>query len=92
MISFRILRFRHELLSLFNQDAVQLAEQSQYLDTYTSVIAILIESALPFSVIGLTTCVLVGKGNEIASAFLIIWGTVAVSVLVLWLIHGVHGS
>ncbi|KAI0095199.1 hypothetical protein BDY19DRAFT_916738 [Irpex rosettiformis] len=74
MISFRILRFRRELQFALNRDPHLLAQHSQYLNTYTSIVAILVESALPFSIIGLITCILVGKGNSVNAAFLELWG------------------
>ncbi|KAI0347948.1 hypothetical protein BDW22DRAFT_1350070 [Trametopsis cervina] len=77
LISFRILRFRHQLLEALKADPKMVADYAKDLDTYTSIAAIVIESALPFSIVGLITSVLVGKGNDVASAFLIIWGTFA---------------
>ncbi|KAI0316437.1 hypothetical protein OF83DRAFT_247053 [Amylostereum chailletii] len=44
---------------------------------YTSVIAILVESALPFSVLGIVTIAVTGKNVFVNSVFLIVWGTFA---------------
>jgi hypothetical protein len=46
---------------------------------YTSVMAIIIESALPLAIVGIITCVLVGTNNFASTPFLVIWGTLAVS-------------
>ena len=79
LICYRILRVRYQLRSALRHDVELLALNDYGNSTmYTSVIAMLVESALPLAVIGLITCVLVGKGNFVSTPFLVIWGTVAV--------------
>ncbi|VDB90022.1 unnamed protein product [Peniophora sp. CBMAI 1063] len=78
LICYRILRVRFQLRSALKHD-IELLSLSDYDNStmYTSVISMLVESALPLAVIGLVTCVLVGKGNFASTPFLVIWGTVA---------------
>ncbi|KAJ6562492.1 hypothetical protein B0H19DRAFT_1069108 [Mycena capillaripes] len=67
MILFRILRIRGNLRARFLGNAGSSA-------IYTGVAAMLIESALPFSALGLITAVTYGKNLDIAPAFVFIWG------------------
>ena len=87
LISYRILRLRRRTLAaLRNVEADNLAggmlavDQGREMDVYTNVVAMLVESALPLSILGIVTCVLVGIDNFVSTTLLCVWGTVAVSI------------
>jgi hypothetical protein len=47
--------------------------------TYTSVVAILVESALPFTVLGILCAIYFGKHEAPELAFAVVWGSFVVS-------------
>ncbi|KAJ7261160.1 hypothetical protein C8J57DRAFT_1337236 [Mycena rebaudengoi] len=69
LISYRILRARSMLK--------RLQEGSGSLNVYVSVAAVLIESALPFSILGIIFAVTFGKNLDQAPGFLFAWATFA---------------
>ncbi|KAJ7574915.1 hypothetical protein C8J56DRAFT_1172590 [Mycena floridula] len=67
-IVFRILRVR-------NMCKKQLSGNTSMLATYTGISAVLIESALPFSIIGIIAAVTYGKNLDYGPGFIFIWGS-----------------
>ncbi|KAF5353569.1 hypothetical protein D9757_013705 [Collybiopsis confluens] len=66
LISLKLIRARHQLKELLPND-----EES--LRTYTGPVAILIESALPYSILGIVWAIMYGKDNVSAPALSMIW-------------------
>ncbi|KAI0319584.1 hypothetical protein OF83DRAFT_1054702 [Amylostereum chailletii] len=66
LITYRILRARRALRETLSPESLRV---------FTGVIAILIESALPFSVLGIVFTVTYGKNLDGGPAFSFIWGT-----------------
>lgn len=62
---------------------VRIALTPQMSDMYTGLIAVLIESALPFTVLGLFFLYTFAKELEIAIAFAFVWGTLVVSIFII---------
>ncbi|KAJ8076158.1 hypothetical protein PM082_022143 [Marasmius tenuissimus] len=52
----------------------RLLQSRELTDVYTGVVAILVESALPFSVLGIVFAVLLAKGNFAYAIFSAVWG------------------
>ncbi|KAK7027979.1 hypothetical protein VNI00_015065 [Paramarasmius palmivorus] len=80
LITCRILGARRELNRITNSQ-----ELSQ---VYTGVIAILVESALPFSILGIVLAALLGAGNRVYTLFVNLWGSY-VGLAPLLIIHRV---
>lgn len=72
LIAFRILRARHAIEK-------HLEDSAKSLGVYLGIAAILIESSLPFSILGIIFIVTYGKNLDIGPAFLFTWTTFAVS-------------
>ncbi|KAJ7586814.1 hypothetical protein C8J56DRAFT_766324, partial [Mycena floridula] len=66
LITFRILKARHSAKKHF-------ADRISSIDVYTSLVAILVESSLPFTVLGLIFAVTYGKNVDEGPAFLLVW-------------------
>ncbi|KAI3597607.1 hypothetical protein WG66_003202 [Moniliophthora roreri] len=66
LISFRILSARRELVKLDLNVAPPKA--------YMGVVAILAEASLPFPVLGIIGAVVVAKGAEVYTIFMVLWG------------------
>ncbi|KAF8142292.1 hypothetical protein K438DRAFT_1878334 [Mycena galopus ATCC 62051] len=75
LITFRILRARH---------AIQQHDSDKSLSVYIGVAAILVESSLPFSILGVIFAVTYGKNLDIGPAFLFTWTTFAGSCWKAW--------
>ncbi|THU95088.1 hypothetical protein K435DRAFT_779137 [Dendrothele bispora CBS 962.96] len=71
LISLRLLTARRRLLR------ANISEAKDLTSVYTSVIAILIESALPFSALGIIFAVLLGKQVTVYVIFSVFWGAYA---------------
>ncbi|THV02666.1 hypothetical protein K435DRAFT_852690 [Dendrothele bispora CBS 962.96] len=63
------------LLWARNQMRVVLGNEQT--SVYTGVVAILVESALPFSIVGIIFAALLGKDNPVELVFTSVWGTLA---------------
>ncbi|KAJ7573303.1 hypothetical protein C8J56DRAFT_983558 [Mycena floridula] len=73
-ITFRILAVRKSLKQKFMAES---HGNTAAMEVYTSTVAILVESALPFSIIGLIAASTYGKNLNVGSAFVFIWGAFA---------------
>ncbi|KAJ7595767.1 hypothetical protein C8J56DRAFT_1012155 [Mycena floridula] len=73
LILFRILKARRSM-SRFSSST---SSRQSHGDVYTSLVAILIESSLPFSLLGLVAAVTYGKGIDEGAGFLLIWSAFA---------------
>ena len=58
--------------------------------THTSVVAILVESALPFTVLGILCAIYFGKQQAPELAFAIVWGSFVVSKSLKFLKENLH--
>ncbi|KAF8521212.1 hypothetical protein BU17DRAFT_88107 [Hysterangium stoloniferum] len=65
VITVRLMAIRRRLKGILSKKALSI---------YTGISAVLVESCLPFSVLGIVFAVTYGKGLPVASAFLFIWG------------------
>jgi len=72
LITLRLLSARHYLIK------ADLTEARELSKVYTSVVAILVESALPFSILGIIFAVLLGKQVTIYVVLSVFWGGYAV--------------
>ena len=72
-IVYQLLRVRSQLAGILPDDALQ---------TYTGICAILVESALPFSVLGIVFAVTYGMHLPVGPAFLFVWAAFCVSTWV----------
>ena len=70
LISYQLLSARHQLKKTLPAESLQM---------YTGITAILVESALPFSVMGIIFAVTYGKNMDVGPAFLFVWATLCVS-------------
>ncbi|KAK7026523.1 hypothetical protein VNI00_015603 [Paramarasmius palmivorus] len=66
----------------------QVVNSKELSQVYTGVIAILVESALPFSVLGIILAALLGAGNVVYTLFTNLWGSY-VGLAPLLIIHRV---
>ncbi|KAF4620402.1 hypothetical protein D9613_001180 [Agrocybe pediades] len=66
LISYQLLSARHQLKKTLPAESLQM---------YTGVTAILVESALPFSLMGIVFAVTYGKNMDVGPAFLFVWAT-----------------
>ncbi|KAJ7596333.1 hypothetical protein C8J56DRAFT_722979, partial [Mycena floridula] len=66
LITYRILNARRTLVQYF-------PDRSESIETYTSLIAIMVESALPFSVLGLAFAVIFGRQMQQDAALILAW-------------------
>ncbi len=81
LISFQIIhtrqQFQHALESVVDSvDSIQV----QSVQIYTGPVAILVESALPYTITGLVWAVVYGKNLVAGPALTFIWGTISVSL------------
>lgn len=86
LIVWRILRLRNQVLGnrgfvSGNPDTSSLNSDRE-VGIYTGVVSMLIESALPLSVLGVVTSVLVGVNNFVSTTFICVWGVIVVSTVV----------
>ena len=70
MICARLLMMRSQVRSLLTDEMAQ---------TYTSILAILVESALPFSLPGIVFLITYVRNDPFATAFAFVWGDFCVS-------------
>lgn len=66
LITYQLMRCRKQLKRILPEDALRM---------YTGVSAILIESALPFSILGILFAITYGKNMDVGPAFLFVWAT-----------------
>ena len=69
LITIKLLRARRQLKKSLPEHSLRM---------YTGVAAILVESALPFSVLGIVFAVTYGKNLDVGPAFLFVWATFCV--------------
>ncbi|ESK86671.1 hypothetical protein Moror_9670 [Moniliophthora roreri MCA 2997] len=69
LITARLLVARHRLKAILGSN--------EHSTAYTSAVSIIVESALPFSILGIIFAILLGKGNTVYMIFNGIWGTYA---------------
>lgn len=69
LIIYKLLHGRKQLKKVLPRDALEM---------YTGISAILIESALPFSILGIVFAVTYGKNLDEGPAFLFVWATFCV--------------
>jgi hypothetical protein len=81
LIIIPILRARNGMKNILPDDTVKI---------YTGVSAVLVESALPVTILGIIYAILYGTNNEVAPAFTFIWGTFC--VMNLFFIPRIHSD
>jgi len=70
LVVYQLTRIRKQLGSVLPPDALR---------TYTGLTAIIVESAMPFSIIGIVFAVTYGKQMDVGPAFLLVWTVFSVS-------------
>ena len=64
------------------EDLENASDGGREIDIYANIVAMLVESALPLSALGIVTCILVGVNNFVSTTFICVWGTVAVRTFI----------
>jgi len=75
LIVYKLTRIRSQLVDMVPFDVLR---------TYTGTSALIIESALPFSIIGIPFAITFGKGSEVSPAFLFVWSVCCVSLSIIF--------